>query len=284
MENTQEILSVLNTLELQRVAELKKFGIIALVVLFVNLLFFIKFRSNFLPSLGLGFIVLVGSYYFINTKYKNQVQTSLIPKMLKEVDSDYKYNSNIKINLNKLNDLKFFSHKLDESQSEARVSLMSNNQTLNFWFLTLESAKIDGDEGRHGTKRFEGLFVELELSNGVNQKYLIGQKTERTPVFEAGDYLNPPHMGLKLVGTLSDDWLLYSENGTSNLRNDFLEKLKLFKEKLKVPMWVIFDKNRVYILSQSVKGNFEISLFSSLKNDSFVKNYVELLGDFKKLL
>ncbi len=284
MENSQEILSILNTLEMQRVAELKKFGIIALVVLSVNILFFIKFRSNFIPSLIISFIVLIGSYYFINTKYKNEVQTFLIPKILKEVDLDYKYAPNLKIDIDKFNDLKFFSHKLDESQSDGCVSLKVKNQTLHFWFVTLESAKIDTEEGRHGTTRFKGLFVELELTPRVNQKYLIGQKTARTPVFEAGDYLNPPHMGLKLVGTLDDDWLLYSQNGTSNLRNDFLEKLKIFKENLKVPMWVIFDKNRVYIFSQSVKGSFEVSLFSSLKNDSFVKNYIELLGELKKLL
>jgi len=74
MNYTQDILNLINDLELLRVAELKKFGSIALVLAFIAFIFFIKFRSNFLPVLGLIFFILAGSYYYLNNNYKTKVE------------------------------------------------------------------------------------------------------------------------------------------------------------------------------------------------------------------
>lgn len=284
MEYSTDILSLLQSLELQRAAELKKFGLIALFVLFVNILFFIKFRSNFLPSLLFGFIVLTGSYYVLNTKYKIQVQNTLIPKLIQKIDTDFSYHKDRDIDINLINRLKFFSHTIENKESDGTVSVDVGKRKASFSFVTLESAKTDTEEGRHYTKRFEGLFVELDLASSYDQIYLISPNSNKTPQFEAGDYINPPHMGLELVGALSDDMRLYSKDGKNLLKNDVVKRVLKFKENLKKDIWVIFEKDRAYILVEGISNRFEISLFSSLKTQNFVGQYIKLLKTIKELL
>ncbi len=279
MEYSTDILSLLQSLELQRVAGLKKFALITLFVLFINILFFIKFRSNFVPSLLFGTIVLVGSYYALNTKYKTNIQNTLIPKLIQKIDPDAKYEKESSIDIDSLNGLKFFSHKIERSDSSGKVFLKKASLS----FVTLESMKTDTEEGEHFTKRFDGLIIELKLGENYNQKYLLG-KGEKRAEFEAGDYINPPHMGLKFVGSFSDDFSLYSEDGENRLKNDIEDELIEFKRDIKKDFWAIFEKDRVYLLVDDISSSFELSLFKNLKIESFVLEYVQLLKSIKKLI
>ncbi len=282
MEYSTDILSLLQSLELQRVAELKKFGIIALFVILVNILFFIKFRSNFVPSLLFGSIVLVGSYYLLNTKYKTNLQNTLIPKLIQKIDSDASYEKESSVDIDSLNGLKFFSHKIEKADSNGKVYLKKAGKKVSFSFVTLESMKIDTEEGEHFTKRFDGLIVKLDLGENYTQMHLLGDGEKRAE-FEAGDYLNPSKMGLKLVGSFAD-YQLYSEDGVSRLNTKVVEKILSLRKDIGKDLWAAFDKNGVFIFVDGLDDSFEVSLFQNLKLEDFVGQYVKLLKTFKVLI
>ena len=282
MEYGTDILSLLQSFELQRVAWLKKFGLIALIVVLLNILFFIKFRSNFLPSLLFGFIILVGSYYILNTKYKKQLQNALIPKLIEKVDPNFRWEKDKKIDIELLNRLKIFSHKIETITSDGEVILQDAGKKVNLSFVILESMKIDTEEGEHFTKRFDGLIIELKLGKNYNQKYLLGEGEKRAE-FEAGDYINPPYMGLKFVGSFGD-FSLYSEDGESRLEDTIVQKLIEFKKENKKDFWAIFEKDRVYILVDDMHNTLEFSLFQTLETQNFILEYVKLLKNVKKLI
>ncbi len=282
MEYSTDILSLLQSLELQRTAELKKFGIIALFVILANILFFIKFRSNFVPSLLVGSIILMGSYYLLNTKYKNGVQNSLIPKLIQTMDSDARYEKESSIDINSLNGLKFFSHKIEKADSSGKVFLKDADKKASFSFVILESMKIDTEEGEHFTKRFDGLIIKLELGENYTKMHLLGDGEKRAE-FEAGDYLNPPHMGLKLVGSFAN-YQLYSEDGVNRLDVSVVKKILGLREDIGKDFWAVFDKNSVYIFVDGLDDSFEVSLFQNLKLEDFIVEYVALLISIKKLL
>jgi hypothetical protein len=285
MEYSTDILSLLQSLELQRVAGLKKFALIALFalfVLFINILFFIKFRSNFVPSLLFGFIILVGSYYILNTKYKTNIQNILIPKLISKIDPDARYEKENSVDIDSLNGLKFFSHKIEKADSSGKVFLKEAGKNVSFSFVTLESMKTDTEEGEHFTKRFDGLIIKLDLGENYTGIHLLGDG-EKKAEFEAGDYLNPPHMGLKLVRNFTD-YKLYSEDGVSRLNAKVVEKILSLREDIGKDLWAVFDKNSVFIFVDGLDDSFEVSLFQNLKLEDFVGQYVKLLKTLRVLI
>jgi hypothetical protein len=279
-----DILNLLNTLELERMVELKKFGSIALVVFAIFLLFFIKFRSNLLPILGLGFFVLVGSYYMINSKYKEQVQNYLLPKLVAQVDSDFKYEKDKKADIELINSLKFFSQKVEDEKSEGSVTLLKDGKSADISLVRLESVKVDTEEGRHYTPRFDGAFITLGLGESYDQTYLLSSTHSKTPEFEAGDYINPPHMGLKATGVKEGGLVLYSQSGTTTLSADSIQKMITLKDKLGKEIWAIYTKDRVYVLADGVAKGFEVSIFSSLKEQGYILEVAKLLEAVKSLV
>ena len=278
------ILNLLNTLEIERLVELKKFGSIALVVFAIFLLFFIKFRSNLLPILGLGFFVLIGSYYMINTKYREQVQNYLLPKLVSEVDSDFKYKKDKKADIELLNSLKFFSQKIEDKNHEGTVSLKKDDKSVDISLVRLESVKVDTEEGRHYTPRFDGAFIVFDLGERYDQTYLLSSTHSKTPEFEAGDYINPPHMGLKATGVKEGGLVLYSQSGESALSKESMQKMIALKDELGKEIWVIFFKDSVYVLADDVAKGFEVSLFSSLKEQGYISEVAKLLEAVKGLI
>ena len=284
MEYGTDILNLLQSLELQRTQELKKFGMIVIFVLIVNILFFINFRSNFLLSLAGGFLVLVGSYYVINNSYKAQVQNTLIPKLIKKIDPNFTYSKDDKVDLDLINSFKFFAHKIEKGQSSGSIGIKTGKKSADFSFVTLESMRVDTEGTEHFTKRFEGLFLTLDDEGSYDQNYLIAPRKKETPTFEAGDYLNPPEMGLKLVGSIADGKVLYSQNAQSRLNSEIVQKVLNFCKDLKRESWIIFDKNIVYIFVENISGGFEASLFLSLMDQNFIGEYVRLTKAVKELL
>ncbi len=284
MEYSTEILSLLQSLELQRVATLEKFAMVAIFVFLINFLFFFKFNSNFLPILGLSFFVLVGSYYMLNTKYKTAVERDLLPKLVKGIDSDFNYLSDEHISLEDINSLKYFSHEIENLDSDGTIKVEKNEKSAGLSFITLESINVDTEEGEHETLRFDGAIVAVYFPNSFDQKYLLSSKNSKTPQFEAGDYLNPQKMGLKAVNAMAEDLILYSENGNSLLDNALIKKVLDFSADLKTKSWAIFSGNNVYIFVEGIKGGFDISLFKNLKEQYFVANYTHLLKRVKGLV
>lgn len=284
MEYSTEILSLMQSLELQRVAFLEKFAIIALIVFLINFLFFFKFNSNFLPVLGLSFFALIGSYFFLNTKYKTAVESDLLPKLVKVIDSDFNYLSHEHINLEDINSLKYFSHKIENIMSDGTIKVEKNNKSAGLSFVTLESVNIDTEEGEEEINRFDGAVVVLNLLSSFDQKYLLSAKNSKTPEFEAGDYLNPQKMGLKAVKAVDENFILYSQSGKSSIDSDIIKKVLVFREDLKTDNWAIFSGNQVYIFVEGIKGGFDISLFKNLKEQYFVANYTHLLKRVKGLI
>jgi hypothetical protein len=280
MEYSQELLTLIQSLELQRVAELKKFGAIAFIVLIINLIFFMKFRSNFLISLGLGFFVLVGSYYAINSTYKDKVQTLLLPKMINSIDPDFKYEKKSSITKETINSWKLFSHEIDELYNSGTVS----SDGISFSFIALESSNTDTEEGRHESRRFDGVIVYKDLKNAVDQSYLISAKKVATTEFEAGDFINASHMGLKKVKDLSDTRVLYSQSGTSTLDDDMIKKIELFTQGIKRENFVVFKATNLYILVDGINENYSISLIHSLESQGIIQGYVGLIKEVQKLL
>ncbi len=284
MEYSTEILSLLQSLELQRVATLEKFAMVAIFVFLINFLFFFKFNSNFLPILGLSFFVLVGSYYMLNTKYKTAVERDLLPKLVKGIDSDFNYLSDEHISLEDINSLKYFSHEIENLDSDGTIKVEKSGKSAGLSFITLESINVDTEEGEHETLRFDGAIVAVYFPNSFDQKYLLSSKNSKTPQFEAGDYLNPQKMGLKAVNAMAEDLILYSENGNSLLDNALIKKVLDFSADLKTKSWAIFSGNNVYIFVEGIKGGFDISLFKNLKEQYFVANYTHLLKRVKGLV
>jgi hypothetical protein len=284
MEYSTEIVSLLQNLELQRVATLEKFAIVAIIVFLINFLFFFKFNSNFLPVLGISFFVLVGSYFMLNTKYKTAVESDLLPKLVKGIDSEFNYLSDEHISIEDINSLKYFSHKIKNLDSDGTIKVEKNSKSAGLSFVTLESISTDTEEGEHETTRFDGAVVVLNLPNSFDQKYLLGAKKSKTVDFEAGDYLNTKNMGLKPVNAVAEDFMLYSENGNSSLDASLVKKVLEFRADLKSDSWAIFSGNHGYIFVDGIKGGFDISLLKSLKEQYFVANYTQLLKRVKGLI
>jgi hypothetical protein len=270
-----DILNLLNTLELERMVELKKFGSIALIVFAIFLLFFIKFRSNLLPILGLGFFVLIGSYYYLNNNYKSRVENTLLVKLISFIDKDFVYDKDGKVDIELMNSFKLFSHKIENGYSSGVVSIVKGDKSAKISSVVLESVRTDTEEGEHESKRFDGAFAILDLKNSFDQKYLLTSK-DMWKDFEVGDELNPLYMGLKPTDISIGKLTLYSQNGKSSLDIGFLTKISTLGENLKV----VFDKDIVYIFASGL-GSLDVSLFSSLTKQNFFSKYALFLTSLK---
>jgi len=279
MNYTQDILNLINDLELLRVAELKRFGSIALVLAFIAFIFFIKFRSNFLPVLGLIFFILAGSYYYLNKNYKTKVEHTLMPKLISLVDKDFIYKDNSKVDLDLINSFKLFSHEIANADSNGVVVIEKDGKSAQISSVVLESVKVDTEEGEHESERFDGAFVILDLKKSFDQKYLLSPE-ESLIEFEAGDELNPLYMGLKPTGISFGKISLYSENHQSFLDRALLEKLVSLSSDLKA----VFDKDKIYLFVKGVGSKFDVSLFSSLKKQNFFDKYTLFLKSIKDIL
>lgn len=284
MEYSQDILSLLQSLELQRVAALEKFALIALFIFLINFVSFFKFNLNFLPVLGLSFFVLVGSFYMLNTKYQTTVERDLIPKLVKGIDPNFSYIRDKHIDLEDINSLKYFSHNIDNIDSDGTIQVDLNGKSAALSFVILESINVDTEEGEHETKRFDGAIILLDLATSYDQKYLLNAEKSKIVDFEAGDYINHEKMGLKPVKVLDDNFMLYSENGNSLLDESLIKKVLEFRANLKADSWVVFSGNHGYIFVDGIKGGFEFSLLKSLKEQYFVGNYTHLLKRVKSLI
>ncbi len=284
MEYGTDILNLLESLELQRIEELKKFSIIAVFILIVNILFFIKFRSAFFITLVAGILVLAGSYYLINSSYKSRVENTLIPKLIQKIDSDFSYKRDEKIDLNLINSFKFFSHKIDKEIGSGVFVLNSQGRYLKIWLTKFQSIKIDTEEGEHPTDRFNGAYLVLDMPYSVDQRYLLTKDRYKIDIFEAGDYLNRANMELTLVGTLDGDWSLFSEDGDSNLRDDIFNKLRLFSQGVDRELSAIFSKDKLYIFIDNMDIELNISIFNPIFNSSFVRGYNRLFKEAKELI
>jgi len=119
----------------------------------------------------------------------------------------------------------------------------------------------------------------LDLKNSFDQRYLLSPKDSLIE-FEAGDELNPLYMGLKPTGISFGKISLYSQNHQSSLDPALLEKLISLSSDLKA----VFDKDKIYLFVKGVGSKFEVSLFTSLKEQSFFDEYVKFLNLIKTIL
>jgi hypothetical protein len=279
MQYSQEILSLIQNLELQRLAEVRKFGSIALVVVALAFLIFFKFRSSFLPYLLVGFIVLIGSFYMLNSNYMKSVKSSLLPKLVKAIDKDFDYSPDVSIDVSRVNDLKYFSHNIGDIESSGTISI----EDAKLSFVKLNSVKVDTEEGEHESLKFDGAVLVVD---GVksDQNYLIVKNSNQNREFEAGDNLNVKNMDLKPVKALKDGFKLLSADGKSTLNEDMIEKVIEFTHDLEMQSFAIFSKDKLYIFVDGMQGGFDMSLFKSLKESYFIGNYSELLKRVKKVI
>ncbi|MCH9814555.1 MAG: hypothetical protein K0U47_11515 [Epsilonproteobacteria bacterium] len=284
MEYTQDIVALIHTLELQRASELKRFGFITLFIVLVNIFFFFKFRTNFLLTVGLGVIVLIVSFYLINNRYTNEVNHTLLPQLVKHADIDLIYDADYQVDVEILNHIKLFSHKIENRESSGAIKYQLDEKSISCAFVTLESVKIDTEEGEHFTKRFEGLLLEVDFALSFDQTYLISSQNGKLSQFEAGEYLNPSHMGLEVVSILKDDWTLYSKDAQNHLPSVLLEKLIVLKERLGREVWVVFESNRAYVLIDGITKQYNISLFHTMKGENFIDRYLLLFNAIKGLI
>jgi len=279
MQYSQEILSLIQNLEFQRLAEVRKFAAVGAVVVALTFLFFIKFRSLLLPFLIVSFFVLAGSFYFLNTNFKKSVESSLLPMLVKAIDKDFEYSSKSSVNSSELNELKYFSHQIENIDSSGTISI----EDAKLSFINLNSIKVDTEEGEHPTSRFEGAVLVVD---GVksDQTYLIVKNSNQNREFEAGEYVNTKNMGLKPAMALKDGYKLLSNDGNSTLSQELIDKVINFTAGLELQSFAILTNGKFYIFVDGMKGGFDISIFKNLKESYFIGNYSELLKRVKKVI
>ncbi len=279
MEYSQEILSLIQNLELQRLAEVRKFVTIGAIIFALAFLFFIKFRSLLLPFLMLSFFVLAGSFYYLNNNFKKSVESTLLPKLIKAIDKDFDYSPNASIDKSQINEFKYFSHNIDDMQSSGTISIKDAKLS----FINLNSVKVDTEEGEHESKRFDGAVLVVDNIKN-DQTYLLVKNDNQNSKFEAGDVLNPKNMGLKHVKTLQNGYELFSNDGSSTLSDEMVAKVDEFTRDLELPSFAIFSKDKLYVFVDGMRGGFDMMLFRSLKESYFIGNYSELLKRVKKVI
>jgi len=177
---------LLNLIDGQRAIYLKSFlTIFSISIVSLTILFY-QAKSIFPYALSIALFLNLGSFIYLNGKYRDLVKEKLIPSLEKEYNGTY-YKSNY-LNLDTINSLDIFSHDANHIESEGYFK--SSDKIIEF--LKISFVKKDTEENEIENTLFEGKII-------ITKEDLPEPKCDKTfEYFEAGEKLKPSYHSCKV--------------------------------------------------------------------------------------
>ena len=189
---------LLTLIDGQRAIYLKSFLTIFSISIVALTVLFYQAKSIFPYALSIALFLNLGSFVYLNGKYRDFVKEKLVPSLEKEYNGKY-YKSNY-LNLDTINSLGIFSHEANQIESEGYFK--SDDKIIEF--LKISFVKKDTEENEIENTLFQGKVI-------ITKEDMPESKCDETfEYFEAGEKLKPSYHSCKVK---FDDKYIYFYSG-----------------------------------------------------------------------
>jgi len=237
--------------------------------------------------IGFGYLSIGAIIYrFLIKDYTTEFKDKIIAPLIKEIDPQLRYASNLHIPKTLFRRSKLFTQNIDKFDGNDFVHGKIDGVDIQFSDIHAQKEYRDSKGRTHYETIFRGLFIVSEFNKHFKgSTVVLPDSAENIFGSLIGKWLQSKNFNRDELVKMDSvkfekEFVVYSTNQIEAryiLSPSLMEKLLLFKKRSKHPVLVSFVGGAIYIAINSNEDEFEPSIFHSLLDYKIAMEYVNTL-------
>jgi hypothetical protein len=240
----------------------------------------IFFTIAILVSLGI-FI-----YKYMKKDYRSEFKEYIIKPLIKQIDSNLNYSSNLHISKTIFTDSKLFTYPDKFSGNDFTIGTIEKTQ-IQFSDIHAQKKYKDSKGKTKYSTIFQGLFIVADFNkNFYGTTIVLPDFAQNSFGDLIGTWLQSKNTSrgelVKMDSVeFEKEFVVYSDDQIEAryiLSQNLMELILKFKKKSKNDIYISFTKNKLHIAIDYKKDLFEPTVFTSLLDETLIFEYIEILS------
>ncbi len=225
-------------------------------------------------------------YKYMKKDYRSEFKEYVIKPLIKQIDSNLNYSSNLHISKTIFTDSKLFSYPDKFTGNDFTIGTIDKTQ-IQFSDIHAKKKYKDSKGRTKYSTIFQGLFIAADFNKNFYGTTLVLPDFAQNSFGDLiGSWLQSKNSSRgELVKMDSVDFekefVVYSDDQIEVryiLTQNLMELILNFKKKSKNDIYISFTKNKLHIAIDYKKDLFEPTVFTSLLNETLIFEYIEILS------
>ncbi len=225
-------------------------------------------------------------YKYMKKDYRSEFKEYVIKPLIKQIDSNLNYSSNLHISKTIFTDSKLFSYPDKFTGNDFTIGTIDKTQ-IQFSDIHAKKKYKDSKGRTKYSTIFQGLFIAADFNKNFYGTTLVLPDFAQNSFGDLiGSWLQSKNSSKgELVKMDSVDFekefVVYSDDQIEAryiLTQNLMELILNFKKKSKNDIYISFTKNKLHIAIDYKKDLFEPTVFTSLLNETLIFEYIEILS------
>jgi hypothetical protein len=287
-----ELRAVLEPLEIERKASLKKVGIAAVVlgVLVSGIVVFVMSMGAGAFAIivaVIGGLLMAGAWYLFTKDFKSNFKNTVIRKVIQYVSPDLQYAPHGKISSGEFQSSTLFKNRIDRYKGEDFVEGIIDKTQIRFSELHAEY-KTTSTDSKGNTRTswhtiFKGLFFVADFNKHFEGRTVVLPDSAEKLFGRLGQKFQSMNMSRDDLVKLEDpefekEFVVYATDQVEAryiLSPALMRRILEFKRRLKVPVHIGFVNSNLYMALSIKKNMFEPRIMRSILDFEMVREYLE---------
>jgi hypothetical protein len=288
-----ELQPVLEKLEAERKASLRKVGIAAAVlgVLVAGIVALVMSMggggTGALIVAVIGVLLLAGAWHLFTKDFKSNFKNSVIRKVIQYVSPDLSYAPHGKISVGEFQSSTLFKNRIDRYKGEDFVEGQVDKTQIRFSELHAEykttTTDSKGNRKTHWHTIFKGLFFVADFNKHFQGRTVVLPDSAEKLFGRLGQKLQSMNVNRDDLVKLEDpefekEFVVYGTDQVEAryiLSPALMRRILEFKRRLKVPVHIGFVNSNLYMALSIKKNMFEPRIMRSILDFEMVREYLE---------
>lgn len=225
-------------------------------------------------------------YKYMKKDYRSEFKEYVIKPLIKQIDSNLNYSSNLHISKTIFTGSKLFSYPDKFTGNDFTIGTIDKTQ-IQFSDIHAKKKYKDSKGRTKYSTIFQGLFIAADFNKNFYGTTLVLPDFAQNSFGDLiGSWLQSKNSSRgELVKMDSVDFekefVVYSDDQIEAryiLTQNLMELILNFKKKSKNDIYISFTKNKLHIAIDYKKDLFEPTVFTSLLNETLIFEYIEILS------
>ncbi len=263
--------------------------IIALLAIGITYLIFTNSNSHSetdIAPLVLGFGLFMWIKKVMSKDYAHEFKDNIIHPLIEQIDESLHYSKTLCVSQTHFERSRLFRKKIDRYNGNDLVKGEIDGVKLKFSDVHAEYKTKDSKGRTSWHTIFQGLFIIADFNkNFQGRTTILPDKAEKIFGKVIGSWLQRNNFSQEALVKMDDPtfeqhFVVYGTKQIEAryiLTHSMMKRLLDFKKRSRVPLYISFNHNQIYLALEYNKDLFEPTVFSSLLDYKLVKEYISTL-------
>jgi hypothetical protein len=242
-------------------------------------------EADFAP-LFIGGALFMWTKKLMSKDYTHEFKDTIIHPLIHQIDSSLQYHKTLHIPQGHFERSQLFRNRIDRYSGNDLVQGELSGVNLRFSDVHAEYVTRDSKGRSTWHTIFQGLFIIADFNKDFQGRTsVLPDKAEKLFGTVIGSWLQRNNMSQEMLVKMDDPlfekhFVVYGTNQVEAryiLTHAMMKRLLDFKTRSKVPLYISFVNEQIYLALEYNKDLFEPTIFSSLLEYSLVIEYVSTL-------